>query len=545
MLLEINMKFIFNILFFSFLFFSCDNNPDTWINNTIKSEKDVLMATSIDLKKLISKSNLGNINFLTSDQKLIYSVFKSSFNSSLLGFNIDLPQKIFVINEPGKINGAIFLAGNIEDFKTFKQNLSSFFGVDKFTSSNPTICFSSDYNISFGFNESNFLAAFSLDKNFSEAKISDYFKQENTNQDNEYISEFINLKDDFSFYISYSKINRLINNLNNYFIKSQINSRFNINEFSEDVILSLNFLEGKINCKLKSNPKFYNNFSNGVLNKNFKSLVPKDDSLFSFVFANIETNNIESYFSKLSKLGFSNIDNNSIINFKELIPLMNGNVMFSLNNSLESDLDSLDSGYLIKESNFSRSDFNKKKIVEENDNEYWDDFDFEIQNEDKLNSVFKKSPSYAFSFGIKDQEALLPYFKDNNLDILKGVCFEIDQNTILFKDNILHISNNFNFLSKFNLNSDLVTNTAINDSIFNKPFFGVLDFKSLINSYDFQNETWNSIIKQTLPNDISSILINGDNQGLIFEVIFEKKKINSFKILVENILENKVIENYL
>ena len=463
------MKFIFNILFFSFLFFSCDNNPDTWINNTIKSEKDVLMATSIDLKKLISKSNLGNINFLTSDQKLIYSVFKSSFNSSLLGFNIDLPQKIFVINEPGKINGAIFLAGNIEDFKTFKQNLSSFFGVDKFTSSNPTICFSSDYNISFGFNESNFLAAFSLDKNFSEAKISDYFKQENTNQDNEYISEFINLKDDFSFYISYSKINRLINNLNNDFIKSQINSRFNVNEFSEDVILSLNFLEGKINCKLKSNPKFYNNFSNGVLNKNFKSLVPKDDSLFSFVFANIETNNIESYFSKLSKLGFSNIDNNSIINFKELIPLMNGSIMFSLNNSLKSPLDSLDSGYVLKDSNFSRSDFNKK-IVEENDNEYWDDFDFEIQSEDKLNSVFKKSPSYVLSFGIKDQEALLAYFKDNNLNILKGVCFEIDQNSILFKDNILHISNNFNFLSKFILNSDLVTNTAINDSIFNKPF---------------------------------------------------------------------------
>ena len=539
------MKFIFNILFFSFLFFSCDNNPDTWINNTIKSEKDVLMATSIDLKKLISKSNLGNINFLTSDQKLIYSVFKSSFNSSLLGFNIDLPQKIFVINEPGKINGAIFLAGNIEDFKTFKQNLSSFFGVDKFTSSNPTICFSSEYNISFGFNESNFLAAFSLDKNFSEAKISDYFKQENTNQDNEYISEFINLKDDFSFYISYSKINRLINNLNNDFIKSQINSRFNINEFSEEVILSLNFLEGKINCELKSNPKFYNNFSNDVLHKNFKSLVPKNDSLFSFVFANIKPNNIESYFSKLSKLGFSLIYNNSIINFKELIPLMNGSIMFSLNNSLESALDSLDSGYVLKDSNFSRSDFYKKKIVEENDNEYWDDFDFEIQNEDKLNSVFKKSPYYALSFGIKDQEALLAYFKENNLDILKGVCFEIDQNTILFKDNILHISNNFNFLSKFNLNSDLVTNTAINDSIFNKPFFGVLDFKSLINSYDFQNESWNSIIIKTLPNDISSILINGDNQSFIFEVIFEKKKINSFKILVENILENKIIENYL
>lgn len=539
------MKFIFNILFFSFLFFSCDNNSDTWINNTIKSEKDVLMATSIDLKKLINKSNLENIDFLTSDQKLIYSVFKSSFNSSLLGFNIDLPQKLFVINEPGKINGAIFLAGNIEDFKTFKQNLSSFFGVDKFTSSNPTICFSSEYNISFGFNESNFIAAFSLDKNFSEAKILDYFKQENTNQDNEYISDFLNFKDDFSFYISYSKINRLINNLNNDFIKSQINSRVNINEFSEDVILSLNFLEGKINCELKSNPKFYDNFSNGVLNENFKSLLPKNDSLFSFVVANIKSSNIESYFSKLSKLGFSKVNNNSIINFKELFPLMNGSVMFSLNNSLEPALDSLDSGYVLKDSNFSGSDFYKKKLVEENDNEYWDDFDFEIQSEDKLNSVFKKSPSYALSFGIKNQEALLTYFKDNNLDILKGVCFEIDQNSILFKDNILHISNNFNFLSKFILNSGLVTNTAINDSIFNKPFFGVLDFKSLINSYDFQNESWNNINKQTLLNDISSVIINGDNQGFIFEINFEKKKINSFKILVENILENKIIENYL
>jgi len=31
----------------------------------------------------------------------------------------------------------------------------------------------------------------------------------------------------------------------------------------------------------------------------------------------------------------------------------------------------------------------------------------------------------------------------------------------------------------------------------------------------------------------------------IFDFIFENKKINSFKILVENILENKIIENYL
>ena len=137
------------------------------------------------------------------------------------------------------------------------------------------------------------------------------------------------------------------------------------------------------------------------------------------------------------------------------------------------------------------------------------------------------------------------YFKDNNLDILKGVCFEIDQNSILFKDNILHISNNLNFLSKFILNSDIVTNTTITDSIYNNPFFGVLDFKTLINSYDFQNESWNSVNKQTLLNDVSSILINGDNQSFIFDVIFEKKKINSFKILVENILENKIIENYL
>ena len=109
----------------------------------------------------------------------------------------------------------------------------------------------------------------------------------------------------------------------------------------------------------------------------------------------------------------------------------------------------------------------------------------------------------------------------------------------------MHISNNLNFLSKFILNSDIATNTPINDSIYNNPFFGVLDFKTLINSYDFQYESWNSVNKQTLLNDVSSILINGDNQSFIFDFIFEKKKINSFKILVENILENKIIENYL
>ena len=76
--------------------------------------------------------------------------------------------------------------------------------------------------------------------------------------------------------------------------------------------------------------------------------------------------------------------------------------------------------------------------------------------------------------------------------------------------------------------------------LIDKPMI-LLDFKTLINSYDFQNESWNNVNKQTLLNDISSVIINGDNQGFIFEINFEKKKINSFKILVENILENKII----
>ena len=47
------------------------------------------------------------------ENKILIKAFSSSFKSTLLGFNVDIPQKFFIVNKKDHSDGAIFWAGEI------------------------------------------------------------------------------------------------------------------------------------------------------------------------------------------------------------------------------------------------------------------------------------------------------------------------------------------------------------------------------------------------------------------------------------------------
>ena len=234
------------ILFLLLFFTACDDTKKNWVNNTILSEKNILVASSINVKSILEKSEFENIETLTDEQKIIFNAIKSSFISHYLGFDIDSPQKLFIVSQENKFNAAIFLVGEITNKYIFKESIKSFLSVNSFLGENPTICFSEKYNLSIGFNSSHFLVGFSLDKNFSLDKINSYFQSNPVNSNNHLLSEFLNKTDDYSFYISNSNVEEFINSIKIPFIKSQISNYINLNLLTEDFILDLNFLNGKI-----------------------------------------------------------------------------------------------------------------------------------------------------------------------------------------------------------------------------------------------------------------------------------------------------------
>tara|TARA_B110001450_G_scaffold251680_1_gene272150 strand:+ start:458 stop:1138 length:681 start_codon:yes stop_codon:yes gene_type:complete len=215
------LRFLFFIPILFFLV-ACNKTENQWVNNTILSEKHILIASSVNLKNLVNKSDLENSAKLSYEQKIIFDAFKSSFSSQYLGFDVEAPQKLFIVSNPNKFNAVAFLAGNVIDIDIFKESLRNFLAIDSFNLVNPTICFSDKYNLTVGFNSTNFLIGFSLDENFTKEKIINYFQSDSPNNSDVLLTKFLKQNDDFGFYISSANVLEFINNIKIPFIKSQI-----------------------------------------------------------------------------------------------------------------------------------------------------------------------------------------------------------------------------------------------------------------------------------------------------------------------------------
>jgi len=529
------------IIYLLLFFTSCEDSKDKWVNNTILSEKNILLASSINLKSMLNKSELEKIDDLSYKQQIILNAFKSSMNSKYLGFDIDSPQKLFIVSQENNFNAAAFLAGDITNEYIFKQSIKSFFEVDNFSGENPTICFSKKYNFTIGFNSSHFLIGFSLDKNFTLDKINSYFQSKPPNSNNQLLSEFLNKTDDYSFYISSSSVVEFINSIKIPFIKSKITDYFNINLLTEDFILDLNFLNGKIvaNTLYSSSSSKTNNLS--PVDKKYKNFLTNNDSLLSFGFANIPLNKLENYFNLIIRSSWDLENQQSSLDLSEVFLALDGNMSFSINKALN-PLISIDSSRSkMDKNNYSTQNPSLNQRVE--DSEYnWDDDDF-FQEEEVTENRNISTP-YNISLGIKEKQILLDVFLKNNMAFKEDELLDINNTFLLYKNDVLHLSNNLQLVESI-LKNETKPYSKIKESHFVNPVYMELDLEALLMVFFPKNILENIDENQNLSQIFSNIILTSSKDGFHIEFGLKQKDKNALQFFLEAIMENKTLENYL
>ena len=522
------------------LFTACDSSKNNWINNTILSEKNILAASSVNLKSLLENSHLENSENLTYKQKIIFETFKFSFNSQFLGFDIDSPQKLFIVSQENKFNAAAFLVGDITNEYIFKQSIKSFLEVDSFSGENPTICFSKKYNLTIGFNSSHFLVGFSLDKNFTIDKVNSYFQSKPVNSSNHILSTFLKKTDDFAFYISNSNVEDFFNSIKIPFIKSQIFNYLNMNPFTEDFILDLNFLNGKIVANSTHSTSPFKVSNHSPVDKKYKNFLTNNDSLISFGFANISLNKIEKYFNPLIKHTWDLKKKQNKLDLSEILPALDGSVSFSLNKSLNPLL-SEDSSWLQKGiNNHSIPNLNPKDLIDDS-KDNWEDDDF-FQEEVTENSNII-SP-YIISLGIVEKQILVDIFDENNLEIKEDQLLNVNNTFLLYKNNVLHFTNNLLLIESIR-QEETKPYTKIKESHFQNSVYLELDLETIFMVYFPKTILENFGENYNLHQIFSNTILTSSKDGFHIEIGLKQKDKSALQLILEAIMENKILENYL
>jgi hypothetical protein len=532
------------ILFITYLllfFTSCDDTKDKWVNNTILSEKNILAASSININSILDKSDLENIKNVPYEQQIIFDAFKSSFNSQNLGFDIDSPQKLFIVSQENKFNAAAFLVGDITNENTFKETIKSYLAVDDFSGENPTICFSKKYNVTIGFNSSHFLVGFSLDKNFTIEKINSYFQSKPVNSNNQLLSDFLNKTDDYSFYISNSNVAEFINSIKIPFVKSKITNYLDLNLLTEDFILDLNFLNGKIvaNTLYSSNSSKTNILS--AVDRKYKNFLTTNDTLLSFGFANLPLNKLEKYFNQIIKSTWDFENKHSRLDLSEILPALDGSMSFSLIKSLN-PLINIDSSISMKDNNnYSIQNPSPNDWVEDSENN-WEDDDFFQEEEVTENSDI--STPYNISLGIEEKQVLLDVFHEKNMELKEDELLNINNTFLLYKNDVLHLSNNLQLLESI-LKNETKPYSKIKESHFQNSVYMELDLEAILMVFFPKTILENIDEKQNLRKIFSDIILISSKDGLHIELGLKQKDENALQLFLETIMGNKTLENYL
>ena len=126
--------------------------------------------------------------------------------------------------------------------------MKNFFDVDDFSNSEINSFYIKEYNLYISFNEYNFIVGFSPEKKYVKSKLNAYFNNDLMVKSNLAISKFLENTDDIGFYFSNKRINQLTNNINNSLFSSQLSNLSQINQFENEIYVSLNFLKNQIKC---------------------------------------------------------------------------------------------------------------------------------------------------------------------------------------------------------------------------------------------------------------------------------------------------------
>ena len=537
---------ILRVLFIIYLllfFTACNDTKKNWINNTILSEKNILLASSINVKSILEKSAFENIENITDEQKIIFNAIKSFFISKYLGIDIDSPQRLFIVSQENKFNAATFIVGEITNKYLFKESIKRFLEIDSFSAGFPTICYSEKYNFTIGFNSSHFILGFSLDKNFTLDKINSYFQSKPINNNNHLLSVLLNKSDDYAFYISNSNMVDFINSIKIPFIKSQLINYLNMNLLTEDFILDMNFLNGKIDVNTLYSVNSSNISSLSPVDKKYKNFLSCNDSLLSFGFANIPLKKIKKYFNLIIKFIWDLEKQRNRFDLSGIYTALDGSLSFSFNKPLNPliNLDSRSSqNNSINHFKQNKNAILKYRIDDIEDN--WEDDDF--FEEEELAENLNITTPYIISLGIGDKQFLVEYFHKNNLELKEDKLLNVNNTFFLFKSNVLHWTNNLKLIDYIHMD-ETKPYSKIKESHFQKPVYIELDLEAIFMVY-FPKTILDDIDeKQKLRQTFNNVIITSSKNGFHIEFGLKQKDKNALQLFLEAIMENKTLKNYL
>jgi len=512
------MKKLFLFLIITLFFAGCKEKSEKWIDNIILSESELFMAASIDLNTIIKKSELENSDNITSQQKLLFNAFNASLKSSLLGFDIETPQKIFVVANDTNLDGAVFWVGEITSEFLFEKTLKNLFKTEELSNSNLNSFFINQYNALVTFNEDYFIVGISSEKTFLESKSKSYFTIPKTTVDNPSLTNFLLNKDDVGFYVSNERINHYENNYNSSTSSFKPSSFSSFDQFGKELFGSINFLNGEIVLRIISDNSKNIIYKNIAVNSNFKKFVSFSENPISFVFSNLNLSNstlsqninfLYDYFPKDFII-------NQIFTSEEGVSSLTGEISILLFNDAKNDLNS--------------------ETDENLNDDYWED-DFTEENV-KIDNL----PSFLMSLAVKNNEVLLNYLKIVSDDFSLNQISSFNNSFVFLQNNFLHISNNEQELRAFVQKKNLNTSTKINLTSFQKPLYGHVDLKETMKFLNLNNDN-------SMPFDINKLLNNisfsGNNEEFEFSLEYVDKNTNSVSSTIDFMLQNNFLEAYL
>ena len=528
------MRYIIPIIILCFLLVSCNQQDQSWGDKVIKSEKDVTMVASINLKKLMEKADLSNNSQLAPDQKIMINAFNATMNNESLGFDIDKAQRFFLVPIAGEMNAAMFMVGDVTDLTVFENTLSSYLGAISPDESYPKIVYVDEYEVVIGYDEDHFIVGYGQNSLFAFQKIETYFKNPLPIVENKMLEEYLSREDDVSYYLAAGKLIEFINKINNPFTRLFLSNIDDLSQYSNNLYAALNFNNGEV--ILTGNSDFEQEtgksvFANGGVDKQFKNYLSDNNQLILFGFLNVIPENVVNQVNQLSKVGQLRGLNRFLkrIGSDKLIETMDGQMSFSL-----IDLPGDD----VKSTNDNTN----------NDEDYWNEEGYDV--EDDLSEVDYgldiEVPKMIISIGVKDVEKLKSFSDDNDVSIVDNQITTIDKNGfLLLKNNVLHIATSNELLEKINKEGELKTYTAIEDNCFNKPLYGVMNFDLQSWPAGMVDEIKRDSGLKNALQELKTITFSTSNNELQFKLELNDEKQNSLKRILELIIENQIIEEFI
>ena len=183
-----------------------------------------------------------------------------------------------------------------------------------------------------------------------------------------------------------------------------------------------------------------------------------------------------------------------------------------------------------------------------NDEDYWSEEGYDV--EDDLSEVNYgldiELPKMIISIGVKDVEKLKSFSDENDVSIVDNQITTIDNNGfLLLKNNVLHITTSNDLLEKINKEGELKTYTVIEDNCFNKPLYGVMNFDLQSWPAGMVDEIERDSGLKNALQELKTITFSTSNNELQFKLEFNDEKQNSLKRILELIIENQIIEEFI